>query len=207
MLIINRALMSIDESIIVQVNITGRLAVCYRSSMALTRVFMIIVILGLQPSISAASNSEDTLRAAVIGGILRYTQWQDSSQKTLCALGAPKSEDMLLQASHRVRANRQVISILKVSDQTQLNECQILVIGEVPEFLNTSLLKLLTTGNTLSICDGCKHDRWPTSITLIRHKNHIRFDIDLTYTKKSSITFSASLLELALHIKGLSNEQ
>lgn len=155
---------------------------------------------------SAAANQEDKLRAAVIGGILRYTQWQDSDPKMLCSLGTPSSEGILFKSAHRVRANKQAISILKVKSPEQIKSCQIIVIGKVADILAPALQAQLNSGDTLSICDGCKENLWATSITLIRHKNNIRFDVDLTNTGKDAITFSASLLELALNIKGQNNE-
>jgi len=155
---------------------------------------------------AAAADQEDKLRAAVIGGILRYTQWQDSAPKMLCSLGSPSSESILLKSAHRVRANNQAISILKIKAPEQINSCQIIVIGKVSDHLAFSLKAQLSTENTLSICDGCENNLWPTNITLIRHNNNIRFDVDLTTTGKDTITFSASLLELALHIKGQNNE-
>lgn len=165
-----------------------------------------IIITSLYCSISTAANQEDKLRAAVIGGILRYTQWQDSSPKILCSLGAPSSEKILLKSAHRVKANNQAVSILRVDTPDQIQACQIIVIGRVPKDLALPLKTQLNTGDTLSICDGCKDKQWPTYITLIRHKNNIRFDVDLSNTGKDAITFSASLLELALRIKGQNNE-
>jgi len=166
----------------------------------------VILMLSLNTSPSSAGNQEEQLRAAVIGGILRYTQWQDSASKTLCSLGAPSSEDILLKSAHRVKANNQSISILKVSHSEQIKACQILVIGTVPNNLASSLKQQLKAGKMLSICDGCQDKKWTTNITLIRHKNNIRFDVDLSHTKTNAITFSASLLELALSIKGQNNE-
>jgi len=167
---------------------------------------LVILMLSLNASPSSAGNQEEQLRAAVIGGILRYTHWQDSASKTLCSLGAPSSEGILLQSAHRVKANNQSISILRVSHSEQIKACQILVIGKVPNNLASSLKQQLKAGKILSICDGCQNKQWTTNITLIRHKNNIRFDVDLTHTNTSTITFSASLLELALSIKGQNNE-
>jgi len=182
---------------------------CWRSTPAhpaLYRSLLVILMLSLNTSPSSAGNQEEQLRAAVIGGILRYTQWQDSASKTLCSLGAPSSEDILLKSAHRVKANNQSISILKVSHSEQIKACQILVIGRVPKDLAPSLKQQLNSGKVLSICDGCQDKKWTTNITLIRHKNNIRFDVDITHTKTNAITFSASLLELALSIRGQHNE-
>jgi len=76
----------------------------------------------------------------------------------------------------------------------------------VPKTITQSLKAQIETKNILSICDGCKSDKWPTDITLIRHKNNIRFYVDLHHLKHNTITFSASLLELAIRIKGGNNE-
>lgn len=159
-------------------------------------------ILLLSSGYSHANTQEGQLRAAVIGGILRYASWEQPNTRVICALGQPMSAPSLTQAAHRIRINNEPASVLQIDTHHDVENCQVLVIGTTSQPTHKALGPLLAHNQLLSICDGCSSPELPTSITLVRIKNKIAFNVDLNRTKNAGIKFSSALLELANQLEG-----
>lgn len=157
-------------------------------------------------SASELPRDEASVRAALVGGILRYTLWEqfiDSQQAvTVCLAGQPPSQ-LLLQTS----LNGQILGQYKVSvlveDPVDVEVCHALVVGsnlsraEVKAFA-----KAANEHSTLTICDACNPDvASELMIDLIVRRQKLRFSVNLKLIKAAGIALNSSLLELAAEVR------
>ncbi|WP_159084250.1 YfiR family protein [Saccharobesus litoralis] len=147
---------------------------------------------------SAKSPDEASLRAAVVLGILRFTEWQppiDSSKPiTICFLGDVQSKDKLVQASSRVTVKGHAVDTKNVISLPQTDVCSVLIIGD-----EWSGQYPTGVGSQLTVCDSCRFGN-QTAINLVKRNQRIGFEINMPYVQANNISFSSSLLELASRI-------
>ncbi|WP_143871620.1 YfiR family protein [Catenovulum sediminis] len=143
---------------------------------------------------------EASLRAAVVVGILRYTQLpsRENPSILICASGQPSSQDKLQQVSPSLKVNAKKLNFKIVEENAKsLSDCDLLIIGGKNKLSAT----LLANYSGLSVCDGCKTGLKTSVIELINKNNRIGFNVNLGLASKNNIVFSSSLLELANKIE------
>lgn len=144
-----------------------------------------------------AAPPESQLRAAVISGILQYTQWQVPVDGTLCVLGNPPSGTTLLQAAARIRINKQPVTIQTPVALADISRCQVVVIGTLNDSLSRELDSQLQAPALLSICDACDTERVQADIELVVQHNRVGFNLRRKPADNTAIHYRAALLELA----------
>lgn len=136
------------------------------------------------------------VRAAVIFGILRFTQWPSEKLNgvslTLCALG-------ISPTSNAIETLPRIPSVAKFKlnyrhyesfDDTQ--DCHAIVLGVNPQG------QAINLHNTLLICDGCDDPFIERSaIRLFKQAKRIQFGINLDRIDSQGLSLSSSLIELA----------
>ena len=147
---------------------------------------------------------EASIRAAVIVGILRYTQMPlaaDAEVIRLCSVGAPYSQDKLSQVSVSLRVQGYSLdfSVIPESNLTtqRLQACDVLIVGKEYEPSEQTL----TAYSGLSICDGCNQFIPVYVVELIKADKRIGFNVNLDQANRFDVNLSSSLLELASKIR------
>lgn len=153
-----------------------------------------------------ANTHEQNLRGAVISGLLRFTQWDDSTKfvpRNICLAGNPISAKPITLNAKSPSINK----VIKLADGEPAKDfitkpCHVLVLGAK---LDAQSLKFITDNatqkNWLTICDGCDDSNSRPMVILRKSGRRIVFDINLAEAKKSHIHFSSSLLELASKVR------
>ncbi|WP_017446274.1 YfiR family protein [Gayadomonas joobiniege] len=168
-------------------------------------IFLTSLLFPVAANPSISQPDEVSLRAAVIVGVLRYTQLNLEEYRQniqICGWHNPISGGKLKAVAPNLTVgNRNLIYIALQSDaELQARHCDVVVIGE-GDSETTNILKSNSIP-ALTICDGCQTGIENSVLELIRIKNKIRFNVNLELAEKVNIKFSSSLLELANKIKG-----
>lgn len=149
---------------------------------------------------------EVSLRAAVIVGVLRYTQLSLAADKqviNLCGIGEPISAPKLSSVAADLTVGKRNLAYFTLTSLTQVGpqQCDVLIAGSAQDVtqLNYDSVAALT------VCDGCEDGLKNTVIELVRIKNKIRFNVNLVLAEHLKVKFSSSLLELANQIEGMKN--
>ncbi len=154
----------------------------------------------------AAKNKTDeaNLRAAVIIGILRFTQFDRLIENTpsfkLCLVAKPLSSKKILQYADKVQIKKKSINVYQITKPQDIKEksCSVVIFGQ--DTSDVWFQEKQSSGHFLSICDNCSFSS-NTAINLIRRNKRIGFEIQLRPAKQNKIIFSSSLLELAANIE------
>lgn len=160
----------------------------------------VLWLLQLLPVAQAQPPQEGQLRAAVISGILQYTEWQPPGDGTLCVLGDPPSAATLVQAAGRIRIHKKPVTVRPQIALTDISRCQVLVIGTLNDDTYRALRDPLHTPALLSICDGCDSGRVQADIELVVEQNRVGFNLRRKPVDNTAIHYRAALLELASFI-------
>jgi len=177
---------------------------------AFTKYFVALLLFSLsQASVASEPNitaEEPKLRAAIVLGILRFTNWPEDAPLTnslnLCTVGSPSSSAALAEISSKQQFQNLPIVIHKLnSNSSDFSKCNALVMGAN---VNSELLKNLSDSEVshgvLTVCDYCKTSNKNAMVYLVRVENRIAFKIDLRQSSKNGMKFSSSLLELATEV-------
>lgn len=140
--------------------------------------------------------SDSLVRAAVIFGILRFTQWpdenSDSNEILLCTFGKTSSGNGMSKLESIPNIGGKTVKLKNLRSNTDFKGCHALIVGQGVSINN------LEIKSTLLICDDClARDNDLYAIRLMRNKNRIQFDINIDRVEQQNINLSASLIELA----------
>lgn len=153
--------------------------------------------------------AESDLRAAVIVGVLRFTEWErapatddQNSNLTVCAWGNPPSAQGLANASIKIRD--QELRLRRPTTKEALATCPVVILGRLTDSMTTEVRSSATLNSAaLVICDTCDRSRVNAAVSLVRGENRIQFEINLNRARSAGIVFSSDLLNLARHVEGL----
>jgi len=168
----------------------------------LTQIFTLLACLGLCcASGNAKTNESDAypesmIRAAVIFGILRFTEWpeniEESKRVNLCTLGKSSSGETIKRLEQIPSIGNRTVTLSIDVHRERLEQCDAIIVGhqtQVPERLNKSILW---------ICDECSQvNSKRFAIRLILKDKRIQFNIDLDQIHQQQLSLNSSLIELA----------
>lgn len=149
--------------------------------------------------------SEYQLRAAMVVGIVRYTNWQKDFGDTLniCLIGESKSfEHIRVLENNNKLVKMKTVRVSHISKPTKakIAGCQVLVAGSnAPR----ELISLQSDSPSFLICDQCNGLSKNASVTLHKVQDRIRFDVHLGNAKESGVQFSSSMLSIAHRVEGM----
>lgn len=147
--------------------------------------------------------AEGQLRAAIIVGILRYTQWgaplDSATSIQVCSFGDGDVMPYLQGIANRPVVHGKKITTTDI-ERTDIDpgECHVLLMSKNSD---VSERTILDHPEALLICDRCESQDWKPVIEIKKHKNKIVFEVDLTYAKPRKISFRSALLELAASVR------
>jgi len=143
-----------------------------------------------------SSYNESLVRAAVIFGILRFTDWPEvkapDEQVKLCAYGPSPSANAISELKNIPGIGSTRVIYEFIDRREDLGTCHAVIVGK-----NVSLERFVDTP-TLLICDGCSADLSAKSaINLSKSDNRIQFEVNLDRVEEQQLSLSSSLIELA----------
>lgn len=149
---------------------------------------------------------EESLRAAMVIGILRFTKLPleaDIKKIQVCTVGQPLVEEKLGSVISSLRVAQKKLTLTKVNTYKQNTDfCHVIIEGENASATEQILQKLsLNKRRPLIVCDGCEHGLNYSVIEIFKRNSGIGFKVNLALAKQNNIIFSSSLLELATEIK------
>lgn len=150
---------------------------------------------------------EESLRAAMVIGILRFTKLPleaDVKKIQVCTVGQPLVENKLSSVISSLRVAKKKLTLTKVDSYQQNTDfCHVIIEGDKAEATEkTYHQQSQNKQRPLIVCDGCEHGLNYSTIEIFKRNSGIGFKVNLTLAKQNNIIFSSSLLELATEIKG-----
>lgn len=148
---------------------------------------------------AARQVDEVSLKAAVVMGILRFTQWPalaEDSPLTLCASSHSQVAQKLLSSDNALHVRQRPLQV-QLLDNLNLPDCHIILFSKQDHH---PVLKGRAS-QSLTICDQCSEPDL-AAIKLLRRRNKIGFDINLVQSSQNGVEFSSALLELANKVEG-----
>lgn len=153
---------------------------------------------------------EGYARAAVVVGVLRYTDWPDTLSARsprgdlfVCWYGNALSIPQLKRLSEQAyKVNNQEFRVLEYS--TALSpRCQVVIVGAALESSDELFADLASLSSVLIICDECQREREFSAVHIKKVGGDIHFDVDLGVAEQHNITFGSPMLELASRVEGI----
>lgn len=153
---------------------------------------------GYETMAAKPAYNESMVRAAVIFGILRFTQWPserlNGATLNLCALGNSPTSSAIEQLPKIPSVSRLKLNYRQYQRFDELMDCHAIVLGD------KATGQALALHNALLICDGCENSFAERSgIRLFKQAKRIHFDINLDRIDEQGLSLSSSLIELASH--------
>ncbi|WAJ70785.1 YfiR family protein [Catenovulum adriaticum] len=150
---------------------------------------------------------EESLRAAMVIGILRFTKLPleaDVTKIQVCTVGQPLVEKKLGSVISSLRVAQKKLTLTKIDSYKQNTDfCHVIIEGENALATEQTFKKLSQhKRKPLIVCDGCEHGLNYSAIEIFKRNSGIGFKVNLVLAKQNNIVFSSSLLELATEIKG-----
>jgi|TARA_B100000745_G_scaffold189864_3_gene124687 hypothetical protein len=165
-------------------------------------IILLCTLAAPHPIYAASPSKEQALRAAVILGILKYTQWPEhvgqSKRLQLCSVGNPSSSSVFeLKKDSLPKWKSTQLYFARWNNPEQYTHpgCDAIVVGpdiqEIPTLDGQSIHPML-------ICDNCSETLTKNStITLELKNNRIQFAVNMDQAEQHHLAFSSALLELA----------
>jgi len=190
---------------------------CHRNLIAWFSVFLTSFCLSLTawPQTNSVAVKESDLRAAILVGILRFTELNPSADNSssddqisanqskgdlrICTLGKALSADGLENTSAPIRVRQQLLRIERITANERLMACPVIILGEQ---ININVLESLNP-YAFIICDNCNRSRMPAAVSLVSAEDRIQFEVNLNRARSAGITFSSDLLDHARQVEGL----
>lgn len=166
---------------------------CYRVLSLVLCLFFSSPLLSQNPTAPEAD-----LRAAVVIGILRYTQLQRASESNLlvCAWGNAPSATLLAANSTPIRIHNQPLVVEQLNAYDNINACPVVIVGK------GDAQNLPENNNALVICDTCTKANAAAMVTLVSVGDRVVFDVNLANAERAGIRFSSDLLAHARQVEG-----
>ena len=142
--------------------------------------------------------SESMVRAAVIFGILRFTEWPNTSEIKsvvhLCTLGKSPSSQAIRNLEKTPSIGQRTVLVSVDVDPKKLEQCDAIIVGRGASIPDKPKKPVLW------ICDECRqvNDKF-YAIKLILKDKRIQFNVNLDNINEQSINLSSSLIELAAY--------
>lgn len=144
---------------------------------------------------------EYRVKAAFIYNFIAFTQWPDSSRESIntCIYG----EDDFgheIDALQRRMVNNRSITILRITQYGELNNCQVLFISQSQIANMTEILTYLQEAPVLTIADSADAAAKGIMINMHLERSRVKFEINLRSARKAGLNISSRLLQLATRV-------
>lgn len=170
-----------------------------------TGLSALLILLSATPPSSHAADSRNELRlkAAFLYSFAKFIEWPEHNSESTFSIGVLGTDPFggLLTELEGKRVRNQTITFIHCDSINDASACQLLFISR---FYNETplpnVLKTLSTSPVLTISDVDDFAENGGMIQMIPTGGKVRFIINSSATKKSSLKVSSKLLGLAKHV-------
>ena len=174
----------------------------YRRYSRVPRMLVVIfIVIGLAPTITFASVSEDDLKLVLLYKITRFVDWPDSHAGKdhdfrLCLSAAGTHATAKERLGNRRIQDREIQLILIEKDTDNLS-CDAVYITESDRERAADLLGRFADRPVLTVSDAPEFAQLGGIVGLSMSDNRVRISINITAYKRAGLALSSQLLELA----------
>lgn len=167
--------------------------------------YFLIICLCLLPSMQAASAKpvpEYELKATFIYHFAQLAEWPPNNHAEnfkVCLYGKADN-DAMVGALRGKTINNQPIDVVFLKREEDVNQCQLVFIGEPDSERYNKLLYLAQNQPVLTITDQVSVFDQGSIIYLLQEDGHLKFEINNKYAKRANLNLSSKLLRHARHI-------
>ncbi len=180
--------------------------------MRLLRIYSTLI-LGLtliaSTGLAWAEYTENEIKAAFILNFAKYVDWPADSlsetpgKLTLCIVGKRDALFDTLTTMEGKIVNNLSLRVRAADRNDNLTRCQLLVLAESEAEHFERILKPLVGTPVLTVNGSDRFLDAGGIISLIVENNKVRFDINLSATRRNKIVMSSNLLKLARKVRQL----
>lgn len=141
--------------------------------------------------------SEEDIRAALVHHLLSYSEskYLGNPQTTICSIGHDDKTRLALERlENEPIAKKSKLSVLHYSSDTQ-KKCHIVIVGPHLKFPLVNI-----ASHPYIICNGCSIEN-KAAVSLVRLKDKIGYNINLSAAKISGVRFRSDVLKWANKIE------
>lgn len=167
------------------------------------RVIFLLVVAAtwLPSSVCAEQVPEYDLKAAFLYNFAQFIEWPGGGDDFLriCVYGRdPFGPALDMLDGKTVREKR--VKIIRVASADRARQCDVLFVGDLGRERLAALLSSLGEKSVLTVGEGV----WQQGVVInfIIDNNHMSFEVNLDYAKKSRLLISSKLLRLAHVVRG-----
>lgn len=162
---------------------------------------LILITLASQSLAIANNQIEYQVKAAFIYNFIAFTQWPDSTDKTvnLCVYGDSGFGDEINKL-HGKPVNNRSIRVGHINDHKELEVCQVVFFSKSVSNNLPNLLKDLQEKPILTLADSLNATSQGVAINMSIANEKIVFEINLGNARRSGLNISSKLLQLAVYV-------
>jgi hypothetical protein len=175
-------------------------------------VASVLLSISFQDLLSADVADEDEIKAAYLYHILHFVSWPPAPNKSstkpinICVLGKGDNNQTLQKLASKSISNRP-INVQFLTQQSQHFNCHLLYSRDTPYNLVSHLLPPPGKNPVLIVGDSPGFAKQGGMIGFVRREGSVRIEINLGSIKKAGLAVSANLLEVAIEIFDMSEEE
>ncbi|MBI5007895.1 MAG: YfiR family protein [Nitrosomonadales bacterium] len=154
-----------------------------------------------------AELSELQVKSAYVFNFIKFVKWPASAVKPegrirLCVIGSKDLRASLATLDER-RVGEYVLHVAPYPDSTEeLNDCNVLYIGEHEQRRHLQIIKSLGNAPTLTISDIQGFAERGGGIGLLHRDEKLLFEVNLASTRKAGLQLSGQMLNLSANVFG-----
>ena len=167
--------------------------------------YFLLLLLLLSPLHLNAANSEDAIKAAVIGKLSHFVKHRSKANNDEFIISVFQDEDfakLLKEKYINKQINHKNVLVKNIQTIEEVNKPDLLYIGETSQELQYELIEYAQTHTLLSMSEQSGFAQRGGIIQLYFVSLKIRFKINLGAAKKSNLKISSSLLSISSIVKG-----
>lgn len=160
------------------------------------------VSMSYSPLTVAEEVAEYTAKAAFLYNFAIFTTWPDSNFDVfnLCIYGADPFGKDLDKLMKKKRVNERSVTIYRISNLDQLEQCQLIFISHSEIDSLTSVIDTLRNKPILTVADSPDAARRGATINLAVKDNKVTFEVNLSMVRKAGLNLNAQLLRFATKV-------
>lgn len=168
-------------------------------------ILVVCITTGSTFSFAASAPDINNVKAAYLYNFAKFINWPDNSfanKKTpfvIGVLGLDKFDSYLQPLTTKSVNNRPII-IKHFKTAAEVQDCQILYLGELNNQTRDRLISTLSTQAIITVSDQNEFARQGGIIQFVEVRHRLRFIINKTAADHQNIKISSQLLALAINV-------
>lgn len=175
---------------------------CKRVSQQALSVLLSLSLIGIPLPAQAEELSEYTLKALFLYNFATFTAWPNRSMDNfhLCIYGKDPFGQGIDSLMKSKKINERMIDIDRISDVTQLRQCQLVFISSSALANLDDVVDAIKDDPILTVADSPGASRQGVILNMNVKDEKVTFEANLTMARKAGLNLSSQLLRLATEI-------